>query len=154
MSLQPSASSDRILGCTCTRVRRLARRISQVYDRALAPVGLKVTQYALLSTLASRDAQPIGVLAESLDMDRTSLTRTLKPLLANGLVVLVQGDDDARVRCVHLTDRGRALRLDAKKLWRAAQDETNRRIGDRRVAELHKLFDGLIDDFNASRETQ
>ena len=148
-----SATTDRALaeqirGCTCFRVRRLARRVTQIYDRTLAPCGLRTTQFSLLSRLAWNDGVAMGPLALSLDMDRTTLTRNLKPLLDAGLVTLVRSDSDARQREVRLTALGRKRQVDAKKLWRLAQDEINGTLGVSRTASLHRLFDGLIETLN------
>lgn len=141
-------AAAQVRGCTCFRVRRLARRVTQIYDRTLAPSGLRVTQFSLLSRLAWMDGMAMGLLADSLDMDRTTLTRNLKPLLDAGLVVLHRSRADARQREVHLTALGRTRQVDAKKLWRLAQTEINETLGARETAELHRLFDGLIDTLN------
>lgn len=137
--------SVQIRGCTCFRVRRLARHVTQIYDRVLAPSGLRVTQFSLLSMLAWKDGQTMGGLAAALDMERTTLTRNLKPLIDAGLVVLVRSETDARQRGVRLTADGRARQIDAKSLWRVAQNEVNRTFGEERVASLHLLFDELLD---------
>ena len=143
-----AAASPRIAGCTCFRVRRLARRVTQIYDRTLAPSGLRVTQFSLLTRLVRVDAMPMGALAAELDMDRTTLTRNLKPLLASGLVTLARSPTDARQRDVRLTATGRGRQLEAKRLWRRAQDEINRTLGPSQVGSLHQLFDGLIERLN------
>ena len=140
--------APRIRGCTCLRARRLARRITQVYDHALAPCGLRVTQFSLLTCLRRGGSMAMGSLAAALDMDRTTLTRNLKPLLEMGLVSLERSPVDARQREVRLTDEGRARRDEAKRLWRRAQDHVNRIVGEPRVASLHDLFDGLLDTLN------
>lgn len=138
-----------VRGCTCFRVRRLARRVTQLYDRVLAPSGIRVTQFSLLSVLARNGANPgaiaVGPLAVALDMDRTTLTRNLKPLIDAGLVSLAPGKTDARRREAKLTRTGRSRYQDAKKLWRCAQDEMNRTLGISQVASLHRLFDGLLE---------
>lgn len=141
----PSADQMRIRGCTCFRVRRLARRFTQIYDRMLAPSGLRVTQFSLLSQLLSNDAMAMGPLATAMDMDRTTLTRNLKPLLEAGLVSIARAASDARQREVRLTPQGRVRCRDAGRLWRRAQDEINRTLGESRIASLHAMFDGLIE---------
>jgi len=139
---------DRVRGCTCFRLRRLARRVTQHYDRTLAPCGLRVTQFSLLSQLVHRDGMAIGPLADALDMDRTTLTRNLKPLVDAKLLKLSSDDGDARVRVVRLTPAGRRRHVEAKRLWRQAQDAVNRTWGEARVASLHQQFDDLIETFN------
>src|SRR5687768_13547638 len=93
--------------CTCFRMRKLARLLSLHYDRALAPVGINVNQYSILRR-GSRATQPMGELARELGMDRTTLSRDLKPLLEAGWIDLVSGED-ARQRCVSVTASGKRL---------------------------------------------
>ena len=150
IDIAASSSSDpRDAQCTCARVRRLARRVTQLYDHVLAPSGLRVTQYSLLTQLLGQDGIGMGPLAAVLDMERTTLTRNLRPLLDAGLVELAPGSTDARVRVVRLTRAGRARHAKAARLWRVAQDQVDRTLGKREVASLHRLFDGLIETFHA-----
>jgi DNA-binding MarR family transcriptional regulator len=153
-SVTERSSGERVAGCTCFLVRRLARRVTQHYDRALAPSGLRVTQFSLLSQLLYQGALAMGPLADALDMDRTTLTRNLRPLIAGGLVALSSDVDDARVRIVTATAAGRRRAALAKKLWRRAQDEVNRTCGEPRVASLHRVFGDLIATFNQTLENR
>ena len=86
MSSNSSASSETqsISGCTCFKLRRLTRRVTAVYDRALAAAGIRVTQYSVLGHVRRLKGASISELADALDMDRTTLTRNLKPLLDSG----------------------------------------------------------------------
>src|SRR5262245_62923223 len=95
------------VGCTCLRLRKASRRVSQIYDRALEPCGLTVTQYGLLGHIAALDGIGIGALAERMVMDATTLTRNLKPLIAQAFLVLVPDPRDRRARRLHLTEAGR-----------------------------------------------
>lgn len=140
---KPSADPNRPRGCTCFRLRRTARSVTKLYDAHLAPAGLTLTQYSLISTLARAfpDAPPtVHEFSAMLNMDRTTMTRTLKPLIAARLVKLAAGEDRRRKE-VQLTPAGREMFARAKPLWRAAQDEMLARLGQPRVAELHKLLD-------------
>jgi DNA-binding MarR family transcriptional regulator len=135
-------------GCTCFHVRSLARRVTQFYDRALAPCGLRVTQYSLMTQLAALGPTPMGPLADLLDMDRTTLTRNLKPLIDAKLIVLARSPGDARVRTVALTASGRARRRVAHRLWRHAQDLVDAELGATRVAALHRRLAALTGPFH------
>jgi len=128
--------------CTCFRVRRLARLLSQRYDRALAPAGLNVNQYSILRR-AEPEPLPVGRLARRMGMDRTTLTRDLKPLLAAGLVVLVAGDD-ARQRCVQVTARGRRAIARAQPLWRQMQSDLESALGADGMEMLHRRLDDML----------
>ena len=140
----PPAADLPIHGCTCALLRRLNRRVTAVFDRALAPLGLRVTQYSLLSNLRRTPQATLTELAPLLDMDRTTLTRNLKPLVAAGWVRQRQDAQDARARSVELTPAGRALLEAARPLWRRAQDEVNTTIGRPQVAQLHALADAAL----------
>ena len=133
-----------IHGCTCALLRRLNRRLTAVYDRTLAPLGLRVTQYSLLSNLRRMPQPTLTELATLLDMDRTTLTRNLKPLVDAGWVRMRQDRLDARARSAELTAAGRDLLDTARPLWRRAQDEINATIGRSEVARLHALADAAL----------
>jgi len=114
--------------CACGRLRRATRALTQLYDDAMAPAGLHVTQFSLLRTLARSGPARITDLAAAALLDRTALSRNLDPLLARGLVAIVPGRD-ARTREVSLTRAGiRAIRL-AEPHWKRAQADVARRLG-------------------------
>ena len=131
-------------GCTCFKLRRLSRRVTAVYDRALSAAGMRVTQYSLLGHLRGLSGVPISELAEMLDMDRTTLTRNLKPLLEAGWVKVRSSDEDARVRLVQLTPVGEERWKAARAYWRQAQDEVNATIGADSLAALHQMLDSYV----------
>lgn len=131
-------------GCTCLRLRKVSRRVSQIYDHALAPFDLTVTQYGLLGHIKTLDGIGIGALAEALVMDPTTLTRNLKPLEARKLVVAVADVRDRRNRNLHLTDAGRAALSAARPGWEAAQKKIADLLGDRDGPQLASMIDGLL----------
>ncbi|HYF59899.1 MAG TPA: MarR family winged helix-turn-helix transcriptional regulator [Burkholderiaceae bacterium] len=147
--------ASRPAGCTCARLRRLTRRVSALYDRELAAVGLRVGQYSILMTLrhaAGAAGLGLGEAAERLDMDRTTLTRTLRPLADAGWVEIGVDPDDARQRRLRLTADGGA-RLDAARPhWRRAQLEVERLLGAAQVASLHDWLDATIPAFRPPGE--
>jgi DNA-binding MarR family transcriptional regulator len=138
-----SAAELRITGCTCDRLRKLARRLTQRYDAHLAPTGLRLTQFSLLAHLMRGEPLTISALAELLEMDRTTLTRNLKPLADVGLVALDAGRD-ARERVVSVSDQGRTVWRAAREHWRRAQDEVNQVLGVEQVVALHGALDGSL----------
>ena len=114
--------------CTCGRLRRATRALTQLYDDVMAPSGLRVTQFSLLRTLAREGPSRITDLAAATLIDRTALSRTLDPLVERGLVAIVPGRD-ARTREVALTRAGdKALRA-AEPHWRRAQAQVADRLG-------------------------
>lgn len=128
--------------CTCFRLRKLARLVTLRYDRELAPLGINLNQYSILRR-ASRTPQAMGALAREMGMDRTTLTRDLKPLAANGWVEMVSGED-ARQRLVTVTATGRRVLDKARPLWRRAQDEIDSSLGTARVEALHSHIDRAL----------
>src|SRR6201990_812481 len=84
--------------CHCTALRKASRRISQLYDVALAPSGLKTTQRAILAQISRSEPTTVGALAEALVMDSGALAHTLKPLERDGLVKVTIDPNDRRTK--------------------------------------------------------
>ncbi|WP_238333534.1 MarR family winged helix-turn-helix transcriptional regulator [Luteimonas marina] len=135
--------------CTCFRLRKLSRLLSQRYDAALAPAGLNVNQFSILRR-AERPRYTIGSLAAELGMERTTLSRDLRHLVDAGWLRLVAGDD-ARRRHVVLTAAGRRTIERALPLWRGVQDEVERDLGATTVAKLHVDLDRAMQRLEAPR---
>jgi DNA-binding MarR family transcriptional regulator len=132
------------LPCFSTTVRRADRLLNRIYDDALRPSGLATTQYALLATLANSDGSLAhGQLASRQEMAGTTLSRTLKPLLRDGLVAVEPGVD-RRTRLVTITPRGEKALAMARPLWSTAQERVFADVGE--VGAVHLLEDlaGLI----------
>jgi DNA-binding MarR family transcriptional regulator len=121
--------------CTCGRLRRAARALTQLYDNAMAPAGLRITQFSLLRTVARDGKTRISDLAATLLLDRTALSRNLDPLLARGLLAVTPGRD-ARTREVALTTAGAKALKSAMPCWNRAQAAVARRLGGDRVDAL------------------
>src|SRR5258705_11398625 len=113
----PVAPSLPTPACTCGRLRRAARALTQLYDDLMAPSGLRVTQYSMLCTLASHGTARMSDLARTLLLDRTALSRTLDPLVERGFVAIAPGRD-ARTREVSLTRGGARAVQRATPHWR------------------------------------
>jgi DNA-binding MarR family transcriptional regulator len=124
--------------CVCVNLRRAARAMSQLYDDALAASGVKITQFSLLRAIARNEPAPINVLAEELELDRTTLARNLQPLERDDLIALAAGSDK-RVVEVRLTAAGRAAIERALPLWQQAQRDVAARLGSKRVGQLREI---------------
>jgi DNA-binding MarR family transcriptional regulator len=140
----PLHAANRLQGCTNLRLRQLTRRVSQHYDAELAQVGLKTTQYSLLSHVLKLGPIRPGDLAQAMKMDASTLTRNLKPLTAAGWVELAAGVD-GRSRLISVTEAGREKRQDAQRHWKAAQLSLNRLLGMTRMLALHSLIDESLE---------
>jgi DNA-binding MarR family transcriptional regulator len=138
----PTRSMTR--GCTCLRLRKASRRVSQLYDQHLEPFGLTVTQYGVLGHLATFDGITIGELAEKLVMDPTTLTRNLRPLQRQGFVTIKPDRRDRRARAVGLTATGRKAFERAKPGWVRAQSQIEQLFGDRETPALNAALDRVL----------
>jgi DNA-binding MarR family transcriptional regulator len=121
--------------CICHSVRKAARVVTQAYDAALAPAGIRGTQFTLLAAIAGMQPVSMNDLAARVVMDRTTLTRNLVPLLEAGLIVSRSGSDRRR-REIELTDAGRGKLVEAFRLWLKVQSEMTETLGERRTASL------------------
>ena len=124
--------------CSCASLRRLTRRVTQYYDQALRPSGLRVTQYSILVHIAHGEGLSLTDLASRLDMDRTTLTRNLRPLESEGWIALTEGPN-RRSRSVRLTAAGEGRLKLAEPLWRAAEASFRRTVGQEEAAQLRRL---------------
>jgi DNA-binding MarR family transcriptional regulator len=115
-----------------------------MYDDALAPSGIKVTQFSLLRAVERRGAPNLTALSGATGLDRSTLGRNLRVLEGLGLVSLSPGGDQ-RDRIVELTGRGRARVRAAAKAWGRVQASLTGALGTdaelllavtRRVADL------------------
>ena len=147
-----AAAVERPQGCTNLKLRQLMRRVAQRYDAEVGQVGLKGTQYSLLSyVIKLGPIRPVD-LAAGMNIDASTLSRNLKPLVAAGWVTLEAGAD-ARSRLVHATDAGREKRIEAQRRWRVAQEGVNATLGPQRVIALHALIDEAMRALDAADES-
>lgn len=127
-----SLSFDYVVSaCTCLSLRKATRVITHHFDEILKPSGLLITQFTVLAAVARAREGTINELAEILIMDRTTLTRNLKPLVREGWLQVKIGRDQ-RTRIVSLTTQGEAALERALPLWQKAQEEVVEVLGDQR----------------------
>lgn len=128
--------------CMGLHIRRASRIITQVYDAALRPVELVVTQFTLLVSLHLFESVPITRLAQELFVDQTTLTRNLKLLEKRGLVAIEPGAD-RRVRLASLTPKGHEIMMQAFPLWEQAQSNVQQQFGQQKAQTLLSLLADL-----------
>ena len=143
MPRHPRDSEPGPSGCSSHKLRQLSRRVSRHFDRIVAASGLKTTQYSLLSNVVRLGPVRPGELADRLEMDASTLTRNLQPLIALGYVEVGPGDD-GRSRFVTATPAGRAKRVEAQRAWKKAQLAFNARVGEAAVLRLHAAIDECL----------
>lgn len=103
-------------------MRKASRLVTQYYDMKLKPCNIKITQFSILSRLASGDSKTLNALSDDLFMDRTTLTRSLDILCKARLIKNVKVED-ARKRVVKLTEKGFDVLDEAIPLWKEAEEE-------------------------------
>ncbi len=121
---QAPMTGDRLRECFVGAARKASRRLTQFYDDALAPCGLKSTQYSIFSELTRFASPPtLTELARALVSDRSAVGHNLRPLIRDGYLALEPGAEDRRERRIGLTPEGELKYREARALWQAAQDE-------------------------------
>ncbi len=125
--------------CLATRVRQLSRIVTRVYDDALRPLGITASQYTLLAQLASRDGITAVEIGGDLDIEKSTLSRNLKRLLALGHLIM---DPPAgrRGRGLHLTPKGQAVLKEAYPVWLNAQTKATTALGSAARGSLDELL--------------
>jgi DNA-binding MarR family transcriptional regulator len=125
--------------CISTRVRQLSRIVTRVYDDALRPLGITASQFTLLTQLAQQDGITAVEIGHSLDIEKSTLSRNLKRLLALGHLTM---DPPAgrRGRGLHLTPKGQAVIKQAYPVWMDAQNRTVKTMGPGSRATLDDLL--------------
>ena len=130
-------------GCTNLKLRQLGRMVTRHYDHYMSEVGLKNTQYALLSHVVKLGPIRPSDLSRRMQMDASTLTRNLQPMAAQGWLTVGAGEN-ARSRLVEATAAGHAVRAEGQRAWKAAQLPLNERLGMESVLALHDLLDSCI----------
>ena len=139
-----------VAGCSCLRLRRAARRVTQMYDQILAPSGLTIAQVGLLSYLYGTLVQTgggiaVSALAQAVGIDPTTLNRNLKPLRSSGFVAIGADRKDRRIRSIRITKAGRTKLAAAIGLWRQAEDQLKERLGSGTATALNEIRDRSAD---------
>jgi DNA-binding MarR family transcriptional regulator len=107
--------------CVCTAARRRSRELTRAFEKAMRGAGVRGTQFTLLATLVQTGPLPTTRLADLLGLERTTLTRNLRPLIRDGFVRVDEGED-RRVRKVAITPAGEEAARRAYPFWKKAQD--------------------------------
>ena len=131
-----------VANCACLKVRMAARAVTRAYDSALRPLGLRATQLSILVAIAIDGAISIAALASFLGMDRTTLTRNLRPLEKEGMIS-VGPEGWRRSRTLEITRKGRLRLHEALPLWERAQDALRQKLGDQAWVVVRDSLDRL-----------
>src|ERR1700754_4011874 len=138
--VKPSLRSES--PCVVAAMRAATRRLTQLYDEAMAPTGLRVTQFHVLSELERQAADPptVGELAEILTMERSALGQTLRPLARDGFIDLGQDEHDGRRRPIKLTKAGKDKVVRGRRYWAGAHKKFQHFFGDNQLVVLRETL--------------
>lgn len=144
METKNTTPNEIAANCACFNVRKAARAITQLYDHILKPTGLRGTQFTVLVALSIRGHIGISQLADVLVMERTTLTRNLKPLEKQGLISISEGSD-RRTRSVILTAEGREKIKETIPYWEQAQEIIAGGLGNRNMNDMLERISKLTE---------
>jgi len=132
--------------CPAIRSRRMSRLLTRMFDAELRELGIQTSQLSVLVAVAMHGAAGarIGSLAEHLVMDRTTVTRSIRPLEKAGLIRVSPARDDARARVVTLTRAGERQIEAAYPLWEKAHHVARQQLGAGRMDTLRVHIDDVI----------
>jgi DNA-binding MarR family transcriptional regulator len=138
------------LPCLCANLRRAARALSQVYEEALRPMGLRGPQFTILQTLSLAGEITQGRMAQILAMDSTTLTRTLAIMERQGWIARREGDDRREWR-IQLSKAGRSKFERALPHWEKAQALVRKKLGEHGWGEAMKFSNDITRAIVAQR---
>ena len=121
--------------CTCFNLRKATRVVQNLFDEAFRTIGLKGTQFTVLSHIFSYGPITLTKLADLMLLDRTTLARNLAPLERKGFIEINPGSD-LRTRYIDITEKGRNLLSRALPLWEKTQERIKNRLGDEKWSSM------------------
>jgi len=138
-----SNSSSLNNGCVAFNLRRASRIVTRRYEDALRPLNLTSVQFTTLVALSDYPAIPLSAMAEAFGMSNSTLTRNLKHMEVKDLIQIVIKVEDARVKLVSITTKGRRLLKKALPLWQQAQNQTLKDLSGPQWATLKQAIRDL-----------
>lgn len=135
--------------CSCQKLRSASRAVTKMYDEHLRPTGITINQYSVLAALYYSPSIPLQKLAAKLELDRTTLTRSIARLERDGLTSIKFDPSDSRVRAVSITEAGVQKLIESYPLWMKAQEELLRVLGSRGLRDFRKSLDESSEALNA-----
>ena len=138
---QLAAAVETIAGeCIAVRMRLLNRAVTRIFDEALRPLGVKVSQLNVLMVVAKLGPVSPGDVARRLHLEKSTLSRNVERLRARGWLEVSRGPTERR-RSLELGAAGKRLVVDALPLWRRAQSDVEALLGERGARSIHRAAD-------------
>jgi DNA-binding MarR family transcriptional regulator len=125
--------------CNCLSLRQATRRVTQLYDHAMAEIDLRATQFQLLAMCKMHGPVTLNVLAELMVMDRATIGHNLRPLRARGLIRIAVGQDRRSLE-VSVTKSGQVLLAEGLAIWRKVQRAFEKEFGEDESVALRKTL--------------
>ncbi len=129
--------------CACANFRKVSRTVTQLFDQALQPSGLRSTQFIILLEIATVPSPTIALLARRLVMDPSTVTRNLRPLEKQGLIKTVS-TENRRGRVLTLTLEGHERVEQVVPLWERTQNLFIKKLGQKRWSILFKHLQATV----------
>lgn len=128
--------------CHCLKMRRSAENVISFYNKILSPSGLTVRQYSLLHQINIHKGCSVRELSEWTELDRSTLARSLKPLMNVGFVEdkKLYGSRNSKLT---LSESGKSICTQAEQLWTSAQQQYEQQLGIDTVKELEQILEKL-----------
>jgi len=137
--------------CSCQKLRSASRAATRMYDEQLRPAGITIGQYSVLAALYYVPSMPLRKLARRLELDRTTLTRSIARLERDELVSVDLDPNDNRVRMIAITDDGLRRLVECYPLWLKAQQQLQKAVGAQALKEFRASLDDSIEALKAYR---
>jgi DNA-binding MarR family transcriptional regulator len=125
--------------CYCIVLRKASRRLTSLYDEALAPFGINLAQYSLLRNVVRKAPISLTELAGLLDLDRSTVGRNARVMVRMGLLAMGQGEDQ-REQALSPTERGREVLAGAVPVWDRVQEDIEAKLGPQKAEQLQSLL--------------
>jgi len=129
--------------CLNFKSKQLTRALTRLYDAELSKAGIKTTQFTLLAKVFNHGSISPGKLATMMELEKSTMTRNLQPMIKAGLVDL-EMTTNMRGKVISLTKAGRDKFIEADIHWNTAQQTVSEILGAERVLELYGLMDETL----------
>ncbi len=128
--------------CIAVRIRLLNRTVTHIFDEALRPLGVKVSQLNVLMVVAKHAPISAGEVARRLNMEKSTLSRNVERMRTHGWLKVSVGDP-GRKQVLELAAPGRKLIEKSLPFWKKAQAQTEAVLGQRGARAIHRAADSV-----------
>ena len=134
--------------CVCANLRKVARVVTQSYEKQMKTIGLKITQYYMLINIVRYKGISISELGENMLLDQTTVTRNVNILEKNSYVNIKKDEGDSRIKSIVITEQGLAKLEEATPIWSQIQKRIEASIGEEKYKELLETLTQIQTSFS------